>query len=150
MNYPKYKVTQNIDSQSFDFSSVSSKKTIHKKVIFTYIPDTDNAYNLALVDVIEDGLYDDLSVSNNNDLKEIIATVFYCIELFLNQNSKSIVIFTGSSDSRTRLYRIAISNNLEVTQNFIIKGFIDDDFEIFRPNRNYELFSIELKSKYSR
>lgn len=148
MNYSKYSITPNHDFSIFDFKSVSNEKIILKKVIFSLIPNTYNYYNLALVDVLEDGNYDDLSISNNNDLKEILSTVYQCIQLFLNQNQQSIVLFAGSSASRTRLYRIAISQNLtEASDKFEIKGFINDTFEDFKPNRAYELFSISLKTK---
>lgn len=146
MNYQKYSITPNYDFSSFDFKSINGEKIIFKKVLFSLIPETNNYYNLALVDVLANGHFDDLSISNNHDLKEILSTVYECIKLFLNQNPNSTVLFTGSTESRTRLYRIAISQNLlEATKNLIIEGFIDGNFEHFTHNRPYELFSISLK-----
>lgn len=147
MNYPAYSISHNSNLLSFNFESVSDERNIQKKVIFTLIPNSVNFYNLSLVDVLPNGHFDDLSISNNNDLRQILSTVYECIHLFLNQNPKAIVLFTGSTESRTRLYRIAISQNLlEASKKFKIEGFLNDDFETFVPNRNYELFSISLKN----
>lgn len=93
MNYSKYSITPNHDFSIFDFKSVSNEKIILKKVIFSLIPNTYNYYNLALVDVLEDGNYDDLSISNNNDLKEILSTVSLSMYSVIFESKSTIYCF---------------------------------------------------------
>jgi hypothetical protein len=61
-----------------------------------------------LGDVDEDGNKSDLSISNNNDLEKVFSTVIHSLEDFFEIHPTSKVYFTGSSYSRTRLYRITI------------------------------------------
>ena len=56
---------------------------------------------------------------------------------------------TGSTESRTRLYRMGITKFLsEVEENFEVLGERNDEWETFRKNIEYESFLIRRKNKY--
>jgi len=63
-SYP-FKVLEN--GQRFEFESISSDKNIQKVVEFREL-EIPNIYNLALVDVKQDGTFDDMSMSNNQQI----------------------------------------------------------------------------------
>lgn len=103
-------------------------------------------YNLALVDIMSDGTASDLSVSNNQDMPKVLATVFRALLYFFDKNPQSKVLIQGSTKSRTRLYQMAIVKYLsEIEHKFSIWGFIEEDFENFVKGKNYEGFIIGQK-----
>lgn len=56
---------------------------------------------------------DDLVVSNNSDSEKVLATVVAAVYAFFDKHLTSYVCATGSSDARTRLYRIGITKFYE-------------------------------------
>ena len=127
-SYPFKISTANI---RYSFESVSEEKVIEKAVIFVET-DYPNIYNLALVDVLEDRTESDITVSNNNDLETVMATVIKIIDDFLNKFPDKSVIFRGSDLRRTRLYRIIISREYEsISEYFKILGLKDGSFHQF-------------------
>jgi hypothetical protein len=54
---------------------------------------------------------------------------------------------TGSTNVRTRLYRMGITNNLaEITEDFVVYGFTDKgNWEEFEVGEDYEAFLITKK-----
>lgn len=88
-----------------------------------------------------------MTVSDNGDMKTILATVFQCIDVFLVRYPEAIVAFSGSSTARTRLYQIAIAHELqEATARFNIWGVTQESVESFQRNKPYEGFLLSLKS----
>ena len=56
------------------------------------------------------------------------------------------VFATGSTEVRTRLYRMGISNNLEeIEEEFDVLGYANGVFEKFEKNKTYEGFLITRK-----
>jgi hypothetical protein len=93
------------------------------------------------------GELDDKVVSNNNDATKILATVAATVIEFLTHFSDMPVIARGSTPARTRLYQISISANLaEIEAVLLVYGWIDDRWERFQKNRNYDAFFVRLKS----
>lgn len=79
----------------------------------------------------------------------ILATVFQTIYYFLEQHPAATVGFKGSSASRTRLYQVAITRELdEVLQRFDVWGIklSDNQPEPFQRNTPYQSFFIALKN----
>lgn len=146
MNEPSYPFSRVEDRFVFEFDSVSDTKIVRKLVEFRLI-DADMAlYNLALVDIMSDGTASDLSVSNNQDMPKVLATVFRALLYFFDKNPQSKVLIQGSTKSRTRLYQMAIVKYLlEIEHKFSIWGFIEEDFENFVKGKNYEGFIIGQK-----
>ena len=85
-------------------------------------------------------------MSNNGDSKKVLATVAATLYKFTDEYPDAVIAATGSSLARTRLYRIAISNALhQINIDFSILGYLDDEWELFKPNRNYTAFLITRK-----
>lgn len=88
-----------------------------------------------------DGTLDDSTVSNNQDMNRIVATVFRAILTFFEHYSTKLIYFQGSDMKgvRTRLYRVLIARELDkATELFTIYGRrMDDLIEAFAPNNDY-------------
>lgn len=144
MNEPFYEFNFIEESLCFTFDSIG-KQLISKMVIFQKL-DFDDYYQLALVDVLDDGSFSDTLASNNGDRNKILATVYQIITSFLGKHPNAIILFAGSTPSRTRLYQIAINSELEAAQKlFVIMGYNGLSFEVFAKNKNYEAFTISKK-----
>lgn len=130
----------------YDFQSVSDAKTVSKIVRFTesHLP---AVFNLALLDLMDDGTESDLNVTNNDDMRTVLATVMRVIDNFLTKFPEKIVAFTGSDDRRTRLYRIVIGRELAaIEKRFRVAGELPGgNIERFQPNENYLHFYITRK-----
>jgi len=146
MDKPAYPFSVLENGQRFEFQSVSHDRTIQKVVEFREL-EISNIYNLALVDVKQDGTFDDMSVSNNQDMETIIATVIRTIQVFLAFQPTAKVLFMGSTPSRTRLYRGIINKYLaEAEKIYEIHGIIDWVNEPFQGHKTYDAFLIFLKN----
>lgn len=67
---------------------------------------------------------------------------------FTDKYPDSWVYLTGSTKSRTRLYRMGISKFLdEVNQDFEVYGQLNDSWENFKLNTEFEGFLIRRKQK---
>ena len=76
----------------YNFKSISQEKEVSKRVIFT-TSDYQDFYNLALVDVFDDGSISDISETRNKDMIMVLATVIKIIEEFLGKYPKTFLIF---------------------------------------------------------
>lgn len=130
----------------YDFDSVSGAKLV-KKVVRLTETNLPDVFNLALLDLLDDGSESDLSVTNNDDLRTVLATVMRIVDNFLTKFLQKIVTFAGSDERRTRLYRIVIGRELDaIKQRFKVTGqFGNGLLEDFKPNGNYKQFYIMLK-----
>lgn len=108
----------------------------------------NNIYNLAFGDFNEIlNSIDDLSVTNNGDSPKVLATVASTVYAFIDKHPNAWVIATGSTSSRTRLYRIGIANHLaEISTDFYIFGFSEEEKWVkFEVGNNYSAFLITKK-----
>lgn len=147
MKYEVYKgVVASEDFRQFDFVSHGKKGSICKRVAFT-MTEMDNIFNLAFGDVGEDGELDDLRVSDNGDRNKVLATVVDIVTTYTDRYPGRWILFQGSTESRTRLYRMAIGLNLEeLSVKFGIYTFMDEEFVSFRKNMNVNAFLIKRKN----
>ncbi len=147
MNYPKYDLINTPENTRFYFISIGSKEDIELSVLFTLV--NDGFYNLAFGRITAENEIDDLIVVNNGDRDKILATVAEAAFTFFNTYPDAIVYFSGSTESRTRLYKRAISLNLnELEQTFTIYGITQAaEFtpEVFVNNKNYNGFLVTKK-----
>ena len=81
MDNPFYDFQVLDEAQQFDFESVNKQRTI-KKIVRYSATNIENLYNLSLVDILPDGLESDTSVSDNQDMKTVLATVFQTFFVF--------------------------------------------------------------------
>lgn len=144
MNQLSYDFTVQIHALRFDFLSIG-KNIIAKSVAYrkTDVPDF---YSLSLVDIYPDGTFDDLSVPDNGDMQKILVTVFHTLAIFFKTHPDAIVFFEGSTPSRTRLYRIALSHELaNINQLYNVWGITDKGYEPFKKNQPYIGFLLSMK-----
>ncbi|OQP62366.1 hypothetical protein A3860_28830 [Niastella vici] len=79
------------------------------------------------LEIKKTGSIDDLARDNNNDRNKILATVVTVLKFFFEKYPDKCVFFKGSSPERTRLYRMAITLNLEeLSVDFDIVGTLTD------------------------
>ncbi len=144
MNYEPYLFTFSDNRLFYGFESVSIEKTIHKLVVFTPVEGED-LYNLALVD-IENGRLTDQTISNNQDMPIVLATVAAVLQDFLAHHVSATVIIEGNSPARTRLYRAAISVFLDSFYlPFEVFGETETEQELFQRNKPYLRYLIRRK-----
>ncbi len=138
MNLPRYTLSSDIHQETFEFISEGVKGKIHKLIQFTPT-NLKNIYNLAFGDKdLKTGKIDDLVVSNNGDSEKVLATVVSAIYVFSDKNKDTMIYVTGSTESRTRLYRIGINKYLEeVNSDFDIFGELKDSWELFQKDKDY-------------
>ena len=128
----------------YQFTSIGPKGHIKMAAHFTRLK-TRNTYNLAFGILKQDNTIDDEIENNNNDRNTILATVFDIISVFTSRHPDSFVYFSGSSPSRNRLYRMAISVNFRFLSEFyhIWGDTTEGKVELFQPSRNYNAFLIK-------
>ena len=143
----RYLFESSPDLLTFEFDSIGPKGIITKVVRYTEI-NIHGYYNLGFGDKDSySGFISDLTVTNNNDSQKVLATVARTLYLFTERYPTAIVLATGSTLARTRLYRIGISNNLaDVEQDFAVLGLKDSEWEPFRKNVPYHSFAIRRKT----
>lgn len=145
MHLPRYKYKTNTSFLDFEFISEGPKGKIKKVVRFTQIDEI--AFNLAFGDLNEaTGEISDTVVTNNDDSRKVLATVAAAVYDFTNQYPGSLVVAKGSTLSRTKLYRMGITNYwLQISIDFEVYRLKDGDWEPFIERRDYEAFLIRRK-----
>lgn len=145
MNFPKYPVVASNDYRMYLFYSNGPKGIVAKGVIYSQIG--MNLYNLAFGDWQQEReKLDDFSRSNNGDRDKVLATVAFTAIDFTDKYPGAQIFAEGSTSARTRLYQMAISNNLlEINSNFHILGSRNGNWEPFALNANYDAFLIRRK-----
>lgn len=145
MNLPTYQLKSEESLRSFQFVSEGSKGNIEKLIVFQKT-NTPNLYNLAFGDKTKDGKLDDISISNNGDSEKVLATVISAVYAFFDKNPNCFLYATGSTKSRTRLYRIGITKFYdEMIEDFYLYGKIGNDFYPFEVGKEYEGFLAQRK-----
>ena len=128
MNYPKYDFTENTQTTIFEFYSIGKYGVIEKIIKFT-LTENEEVYNLGFGNKInikgKDFSIDDSVISDNGDRDKVLATIAEAVYIFTEIHPDTYVYFTGNSESRNRLYRMAISNNFEeLSMDFTIFGIV--------------------------
>ncbi|MFL5744484.1 MAG: DUF6934 family protein, partial [Niastella sp.] len=128
INHYDYLVSE--DKFNYEFLSEGPKGKIRKVVFFTCINQENFSFNLAFGDLDENGIFNDLIVSNNHDAEKVLATVARAVISFTNLYPKAIIYAEGSTPSRTRRYQMGINKFWkEIVLDFYVYGLIDKDFE---------------------
>ena len=146
MKVDKYSIKAESNYTVFEFVSEGPKGSIRKLIQFQETNE-HNLYNLAFGDKnIETGQLDDLVISNNGDSEKVLATVISALYAFFDNQPKAFVYATGSTDARTRLYRMGITKFYgEVLEDFYLYGQEGDDFYEFEIGKEYKGFLAERK-----
>lgn len=148
MKLPKYPLSSSDKLMTFEFISEGPKGVINKIVRFQKT-NVKNVYNLAFGDKDDaTGDIDDQIISNNGDSEKVLATVVASVYAFTDKYPQAWIYATGSTKSRTRLYRMGITRFLsEVKDDFDVLGERNDDWEEFKKSVEYEGFLVRRKRK---
>ncbi len=148
MKLDKYELKSGEQLEVFEFVSIGANGKIPKLVQYTPTNYKD-LYNLGFGDKnIETGEIDDNVISNNGDSEKVLVTVVSTLYAFIDKHKEAMVYATGTTKSRTRLYRMGINKYLEeIKQDFEIYGELEDGWEEFRKDVEYEAFLVKLKNE---
>lgn len=148
MMLEKYELKSGEQLEVFEFVSIGPKGKIPKIVQYT-LTNYKDLYNIGYGDMnIETGEIDDNVISNNGDSEKVLATVVASLYAFIDKHSEAMVYATGSSKSRTRLYRMGITKYIdEIKKDFEIYGELESGWEKFQKEVEYNAFLIKLKNK---
>ena len=146
MNQQQYQLKANDNLTTYEFLSEGPRGKIVKLIQFTTTNYKD-VFNLAFGDKDgETGKIDDKVISNNADSEIVLATVVSAVYAFTDKNPESWIYATGSTKSRTRLYRMGITKYLnDVKNDFEIFGQIGKIWEAFSKDIQYESFLVKRK-----
>lgn len=148
MHYDQYEITPGDTALTFEFVSQGIKGDIEKLVVYSQIGQS-NTFNLGFGDKIEASEdFNDMAVTNNGDTLKVMATVAATLYPFTDRFPEAKVYVKGSSKTRTRLYRMGISNNLEIINfHFQIYGLRNQQWEKFTVGIDYEAFLVVRKKE---
>ncbi len=148
MNIERYNLKAEDTLTVFEFASDGPQGRILKIIKFSET-NLKGLYNLAFGDKdSETGDLNDLSVSNNGDSEKVLATIISAVYAFTDYYPNSVVYATGSTKSRTRLYRMGITKYLdEAKKDFYIYGQRNYDWELFEKNVDYDAFIAKRKNR---
>jgi len=147
MNYPRYDYSEENELSIFEFDSIGKKGKITKLVQYTEMS-VKGYYNLGFGDLdLETREINDEIITNNGDGQKVLATVVSTLYSFTGKYPEAYIYATGSSESRTRLYRMGITNNIEeLKKDFLVYGLRNDnEFEPFIIGEDYLGFLVTRK-----
>ncbi|MBS1660779.1 MAG: hypothetical protein JST68_06985 [Bacteroidetes bacterium] len=131
----------------FEFVSEGPKGRIFKLVQFgeTNLKDV---YNLAFGDKDPvTGEINDSIVSDNKDSEKVLATVVATVYAFTDKYPHAWIYATGSSKSRTRLYRMGLTKYLkEIIEDFELYGQNEGKWQDFEKGVEYDAFLVQRKN----
>ena len=151
MTLDRYELSAGNNLTTFEFLSEGSKGQIIKIIQFQEM-NIKNIYNLAFGDKnLNSGKIDDKIVTDNGDSEKVLATVVSAIYAFADRYPDSWIYATGSSTSRTRLYRMGINKYYGIViEDFEIMGEYRNEWEIYEFGKDYQAFAVHKKNtKYT-
>lgn len=148
MMQPRYQLKAGENLTTYEFLSEGSKGRIVKLIQFT-TTNYHDVFNLAFGD--KNGLtgqIDDKVISNNGDSEMVLATVVSALYVFTSKYPDAWIYVTGSTKSRTRLYRMGITKYLEAAKtDFQIFGQVGNTWLEFEKDVAYESFLVKSKKQ---
>lgn len=141
-----YKISEDKAEFTYQFISEGTKGQIKKIVRFVKIGKANyfqfgfGDWNEEIQDV------DDKVVTNNKDTTKVLATLGVIIEHFTNIFPDAWIFAQANSSTRTRFYRIILSQNLALIQEkYQLLGLLKGVWKPFIPNKTYTAFLIKRK-----
>ncbi len=147
MLLPRYELKSDASLTVFEFVSVGRKGEIPKIVQYSET-NLKDFYNLGFGDKdLQTGEVDDTVISDNGDSQKVLATVAATVYAFTGKRPEVWIYATGSTKSRTRLYRIGLTNNLaEIIEDFELYGLKESEWQEFAKGVEYEAFLVRRRS----
>ena len=76
----------------------------------------------------------------------MLANVASTVYAFIDKHPNAYILATGSTNVRTRLYRMGITRFYEtVSEDFYLYGQVGDDFVAFEERTEYDGFLVQRK-----
>lgn len=148
MHLDSYYFVKDPDTPQYEFYSEGPKGRIRKTVIYIRLPGLKTeAYNLSFGDWDNAvNKINDKIVTNNADRDKVLVTVAFTILAFIEDHPNAFIFVQGSTEVRTRLYQMNIRRFWkEINIRFIVRGFIDNQWQDLQPGINYSSFLLELR-----
>jgi hypothetical protein len=148
MKIATYPFVRRPESFYYEFYSEGPNGSIKKVVEYFRLEEwKTEVFNLAFGDWDEENnRINDLSISNNADREKVLATVASTVIDFIVNHPDAIIIATGSTASRTRLYQMGIAKVLdEIDQGFEIQGYTNNSWRPFQKGVNYSAFLLKAR-----
>lgn len=141
-----YEITKSVENYTYEFESIGKRGKIRKIVKFIRVG-TLEYFHFGFGDLDENtGNVDDTIVSNNGDTTLILATLGEIIANFLNEFPNAWVYAKGNTNTRNRLYRIILSQNISIIQEkYQLLGFLKGVWKPYKLNQPYTAFLIKIK-----
>ena len=146
MKLDRYELKADDQLTTFDFLSEGPKGKIEKLIQFSVV-NQDNLFNLAFGDrSASTGEIDDQVVTDNGDSEKVLATVVAAVYAFCDKFPEAWIYATGSTATRTRLYRMGINKYFEIVEDdFEIFGQTQNEWERYQKGKDYQAFVIQRK-----
>lgn len=143
---PHYTLESDESLTTFEFISVGKKGEITKAVQYAET-NLKSFYNLGFGDKnAQTGEIDDQIISDNGDSQKVLATVAATVYIFTEKYPSAWVYATGSTKSRTRLYRRSLTNNLTaILQDFELYGQLEGEWQEYSRGIDYEAFLLRRR-----
>lgn len=149
MQYDKYdNVFASSDKHEFQFISEGPKGKIRKVVQFVQTQNKD-IFNLSFGN-LKKGFVEDDTTNDNKDRNKILATVAATVYEFTAQYPDKTIFFCGATPARTRLYRMALTLNLEeLKKDFHIYGILksENNYQKVQFHKGVEYWGFMVKRK---
>lgn len=145
MNLTRYALSTSSSFEEFEFISEGPNGRILKAILFSHM--AGDYYNLGFGDRNAlTGAVDDSVVSNNGDRDKVLATVAFTVVEFMATHPGAKVIAIGLTPVHARLYQMGVTQNwADIEPRVTVKGYANDGWEPFLPNKNYRALLVESK-----
>jgi hypothetical protein len=146
MSSDHYNLNADDAFMSFEFISNGPKGEVVKIIQYTELG-KGNIFNLGFGDKdVLTGSFNDIVTTDNKDRDKVLATVVASIHVFTTYYPLAWVFLEGSTESRTRLYRMAISIHFdELHKHYNIFGYFNGNWIAFDKEHNFTAFVIKRK-----
>lgn len=145
MNDAFYESLLNGQHVVFWFTS-TGRESVIKAILFRSTCESDT-YEMLLGDLNPDGSIDVEMRSNNGDTEKVLSIAAKSIAFFLSDHLDAKVVIEASSESRMRLYQIAIRREMEDLGKYLdVYGFDGENLEAFRSGKSYKKFIVSLRN----
>ncbi|HEY5464008.1 MAG TPA: hypothetical protein VIJ95_12180 [Hanamia sp.] len=143
----RYELTAGRNLTTFEFVSEGKRGRIVKIIQFQPM-NIENVYNLAFGDKnMDTGELDDNVITDNGDSGKVLATVIAALYVFTDRYPDTWIYATGSSNSRTRLYRMGINKYYDIaSSDFDIRGECKNEWEWYEYGKDYQTFAVHKKN----
>jgi hypothetical protein len=85
-------------------------------------------------------------ITDNNYSEKVLATVVAAVYAFCDKFPQAWIYATGSTATRTRLYKMGINKYFEIVEDdFEIFGLTQNEWERFIKGKNYQAFVVKRK-----